>query len=197
MNLKLRRLWIQLTSDKKRFGLLLAVVAVGLLLWTRIIVVSNLPRTAIAEDREAAKAKSTVKVPSSTTGITRATIEIDAPPVVTRDPFVISPDYFPKPTALVEMHQEAGKSAVSTAEDAEQLKARRTTQLRALVERFKLEAAMAKGEMAVISGKTYRQGDVVDGDGSESVKFSLAEVRHRSVILECEDRRFELKMATP
>jgi hypothetical protein len=81
------------------------------------------------------------------------------------------------------MHQEAGKSAVSTAEDAEQLKARRTTQLRALVERFKLEAAMAKGEMAVISGKTYRQGDVVDGDGSESVKFTLAEVRHRSVIL--------------
>ena len=126
-----------------------------------------------------------------------AFFEIDVPTGLTRDPFVISPHYFPKPTALVEMDQEAGKSRPPSVEDAEQVFARRTTQLRALVERMKLDAAMAKGEMAVISGMTYRQGDFVATEGSEQIKFLLAEVRHRSVILECEDRRFELKMATP
>lgn len=197
MNLQLRRMWLQLTSDRKRFGLLLGAVLVGLLLWTRIIVVSNLPRTAVAEDGDGAQAGLKTSVPSSAASASKAAIEIAVPAALTRDPFVISPDYFPKPTALVEMHQEAGKSQPPTVEDAEQLQARRTTQLRALVERFKLEAAMAKGEMAVISGKAYRQGDVVAGDGSEPVKFQLVEVRHRSVILECEDRQFELKMATP
>ena len=50
MQLVLRRLWIQITSDRKRFGLLCAMLLIGLLLWGRIIVTSNLPRTAIADD---------------------------------------------------------------------------------------------------------------------------------------------------
>ena len=50
MQLVLRRLWIQITSDRKRFGLLCAMLLIGLLLWGRIIVTSNLPRMAVADD---------------------------------------------------------------------------------------------------------------------------------------------------
>ena len=46
----LRRLWIQITSDRKRFGVLCAMLVLGLLLWGRIIVTTNLPRTAMAVD---------------------------------------------------------------------------------------------------------------------------------------------------
>ena len=48
MNVLLLRLWIQATADRKRFGLFGVLLAVGMLLWARIIVISNPPRTAVA-----------------------------------------------------------------------------------------------------------------------------------------------------
>jgi hypothetical protein len=221
MNVKLRRLWIQVSSDRKRFSLLCAVVLVGLLLWTRIIVVSNLPRTAVADDPAAGapggadkaapgsarKSSRDKSVSTGRGGAKRPIIKVELATAPARDPFVISTAHFPKSTALVEMEQQAPKSGAATAEDAQQVQARRLTHLRGLVERLKLEAAMPTGTgiaMAVISGKSYRQDEWISpapgaasGDGSELVKFQLVEVRHRSVILQWEDHRFELKMATP
>ena len=200
MGVKLRRFWIQLTSDRKRFSLLCAVALVGLLLWTRLIVVSNLPRTAVAEDSVSAAVKAG---PSASAGpiSERPIIKADLDGAPLRDPFVISTVHFPRSTALVDIAQEAGKSQAQAAENPEQAQARRTTQLRALAERLTLEATMAGGAMAVISGKTYRQGDWIastpESEGFEPVKFLLVEVRQRSVILECDHWRFELKMATP
>ena len=201
MGVKFRRLWIQLTSDRKRFSLLCAVALVGLLLWTRLIVVSNLPRTAVADEAQASASEKSA--PGEKQGPINQrpviTTELDAAPA--RDPFVISPVHFPRSTALVDIAQEAGKSQPQGAENAEQAQARRSTHLRALAERLTLDATMAGGAMAVISGKTYRQGDTIatapESEGFEPVKFLLAEVRQRSVILECDHWRFELKMATP
>ena len=65
MSPKLRRIWIQLTTDRKRFGILCAMVALGLLLWGRLIVVSNLPRTAVAEPQGGAPAKGGTASPAS------------------------------------------------------------------------------------------------------------------------------------
>lgn len=45
-----KRGWTWLTASRKRFSLVLSLVIVGLLLWSRLIMLSNLPRTAIAED---------------------------------------------------------------------------------------------------------------------------------------------------
>ena len=60
MMVKLRRLWIQLTADRKRFGALSVLLVLGLLLWARIIVISNLPRTAVADpDRPGSSATAT------------------------------------------------------------------------------------------------------------------------------------------
>ena len=49
MMLMLKRMWIQLTTDKRRFGLFCAALGIGLLLWARLIVVANIPKHAIAE----------------------------------------------------------------------------------------------------------------------------------------------------
>jgi len=47
------------------------------------------------------------------------------------------------------------------------------------------------------NGNMYRLGDnVPDGDGLE-IRFKLVEIRQRSVILDWEGRRFELKMESP
>ena len=47
-----RRFWIQLTADRKRFGMLVGAVCIGLLLWGRLIVVRQPPRMALASEAE-------------------------------------------------------------------------------------------------------------------------------------------------
>ena len=46
----LKRGWIWLTASRKRFSFALTLALVGLLLWSRLIILSNLPRTAVADD---------------------------------------------------------------------------------------------------------------------------------------------------
>lgn len=197
MMVKLRRLWIQLTADRKRFGALSVLLVLGLLLWARIIVISNLPRTAVADpDRPGSSATATTNGGGSDSAARRRlTVVLARSP--DRDPFVISPEVFPKPTRVAELAGEGGKSKAQPTEYPEQAEARLTSQLRALVERFTLEALMRDPALAVISGETYRLGESVPGIGNEEIWFKLVAVEERSVILECEGRRIELDMASP
>jgi len=47
---KLEQLWQQATADKKRFGIFVTIFAVGLLLWGRLILLSDVPRVATADE---------------------------------------------------------------------------------------------------------------------------------------------------
>lgn len=47
-----RRFWTWLNADRKRFSVACLLTLFGLLLWSRLILVSNMPRTAIADDEE-------------------------------------------------------------------------------------------------------------------------------------------------
>lgn len=47
-----KRFWTWLTASRKRFSFACLLVVFGLLLWSRLILVSNMPRTAIADDEE-------------------------------------------------------------------------------------------------------------------------------------------------
>jgi hypothetical protein len=203
MGLSLRRYWIQLTADRRRFGVLCAVIGVGLLLWARLIVVSNIPRTAMANDQAAATgsnkpgAKPTKKGASPTVSSANKTpVAIALADVPRRDPFVISPKYFPKPIMPIVGEPEVGKLGQEPAEEPEQAEARLEAALRTSVDRLKLEASVG-GSMAIINGRTYRRGDVIEGGGNGEFSFRLDEVGQRSVVLLCEGRRFELEMASP
>ena len=214
MTLKLRRMWIQMTSDRKRFGTLCAVLLVGLLLWARLIVVSRMPRTAIADEQSQNRTTQTEKSEKSTTpsndGATHRsvgpTVRIELETQFQHDPFVISPRYFPRPKQFDAAEAEAGKSAPKASEESLQAQAR-VAQLQAQVQKLRLEAAV-NGSMAVINGKTYRTGDTVTAEvagagNGEPVVFRLVEVKHRSAILETpalqwlggKTRRFEISMA--
>lgn len=209
MLVKMRQLWIQLTTDRRRFGALCAALGVGMLLWARLIVVSRMPRMAVADD--AAEMVGKVGRPgtsqnggeptpttSTPTASARVPVALGLNTKAARDPFVISPRYFPRPPQFAEAGQEAGKSSFKPAEDAIQIEARITAQLAAIAERLRLEAAVT-GSLVVIGGKTYRVGDWVEGSvkGGEPVRFRLVEVRHRSAVLECNERRFEIQMTSP
>jgi hypothetical protein len=221
MSLRLRRFWIQLTADRRRFGALCLALCLGLLLWARLIVVSKPPRTALANDalaagkaspsidpdRSAASPEATAsrgadnkvrrsgsEIVDGRAGRSPIRVELSAKPV--QDPFVIDPLYFPKPTPFTDSNQHASKSQSEPVEEPLQTEARLTAQLLALVERFKLEAAIGSS-IAVIDGKAYRVGNEIPSSQGRQVRFKLSEVRQRSVILECEGRRFELQMTSP
>lgn len=202
MPVMLQRLWIQISSDKRRFGLLVGCLAVGLLLWGRIIVISKPPRRAIADDGTVvAKDPKTAKTSAATES--EKSIELndletvyvrlaDAP---ARDPFSINPEFFPKPNLGQESVQEAPKSSTTPAEDAMQVILRRERELRSELERMKLGAVM-KGSpiMAVINGRMYSEGERVPFAGDIGRSFTVKEIRSRSVMLECDGFVFELRM---
>ena len=200
MMVVLRRFWIQITSDRKRFGVLCAMLAIGLLLWGRIIVTSNLPRTAVAggDDSNPLRpviANSTGGGPSDKPDAVVKRVQLARLP--NRDPFRISASHFPKPTPVDALTQDHPKLHPDAAENLEQQEARLTAELRVIVERFRLEAVMQGRPMAVINGKTYRLHGWLPAIGNDQIRFRLVQVGHRSVTLECEGRLFELKMEFP
>ena len=196
----LRRLWIQLTADRRRFGALCATVLLGLLLWARIIVTSNLPRTAVADESAAARDDRSLDgapSPGVSDNRRRAPVNVQLAEFPIRDPFLINDQYFPKPTSLDMLPQDQAKLLEGPAEISRDPEALVAMQLRGLVGRFTLEAVMQGRPMAVISGRTFQLGDSIPAVDNEAVRFRLTEVRPRSVVLECDGHRFELKMEPP
>lgn len=53
MKQKINRAWRQVTADKKKFGILVTMMAVGLLLWGRLILLEDVPKHATADDPNA------------------------------------------------------------------------------------------------------------------------------------------------
>ncbi len=196
MQLVLRRLWIQITSDRKRFGLLCAMLLIGLLLWGRIIVTSNLPRMAVADPPVNVGTKPPGGGrPGGTDNHAMRTVTVTLARTPNRDPLLISTKHFPKPTPVELLGQDNPKFGPNAA-DGEQAEARFTEELRQLVGKLRLEGVM-QGTMAVISKETFRLDDWIPAGKPGQALFHLIEIGHRSVTLECEGRRFRLHMDYP
>jgi hypothetical protein len=198
MMVTLKRFWVQLTADRRKFAALCVMVGLGLLLWARLIVISNMPRTAVAEEEAAVASAAPVlpaPAPSDKPGPGRVQVALADRPE--RDPFIICPTHFPKPTSDGNLAAEAAKLPSQQAEDPQVAEARLKARIQGLVDRLTLDAAMSTASLAVIDGRTYRQGSRLPAVGDEQVVFLLEEVRQRSVVLVYEGRRFELNMSVP
>ena len=195
----LQRFWIQITADRKRFGMLMVMLGVALLMWARMIIIAQPPRTAVADDAELRSSAEDTKARPAAPAGSRASDQIidvalfDRPE---RDPFRISSTHFPKPTPPVIQAREHEKSGLTPAEEARRAEEQRTAALQSMVDRLRLEAVMQGTPMAVINGRTYRIGSEVRVPGAVSAIFVIAEVRTRSVIVTSEGRQFELRMAS-
>ena len=179
-----RRLLVQLMADRRKFGLLCALAAVGLLFWARIIVIKNLPRAVMADGEQAllATADEPGKALSSDNQAQLSrTVVLEVVPG--RDPFALNSMWFSGLEEDASLSNDQPKSALRTSEDPEQV-----------ISHLRLEAVMQGSPMAVISGRTYRPGDLIDSQDSGSIRFVLVEVQRRSVVLEHAGRRYELRM---
>lgn len=181
----LRRWWVQMTADRRQFSALCTLLVLGLLLWTRIIVISRMPRTVVADD-PALMAENAAGDVDGGVGTSGAPITIALAIEPGRDPFRIDSGHFPVPVVESPTEQEQPKSAAAPSEEPS-----------SLVRQLRLEAVMRRNPMAVISGRTYRVGDEIVLGEEASYNFRLVEVRERAVVLEHDGKRYELTMSIP
>jgi hypothetical protein len=168
----MRKLWVRLTADRRRFGLLCGLLFVGLLLWARIIVIARPARTAIAEPvletRVAAiLTSSTVVYP----------VTLDSEPL--KNPFSVHESSFPIQFEMTDNTTYTNQNKATSAEAD-------------LIATLQLEAVM--GEMAMINGRVIQIGDEVGLHNSKN-PLRLVEVKGRKVIISAGEHRYELSIA--
>jgi len=193
----MRRLWIHLTADRRKFAMLCAAVSMGLLLWARLLVVSNYPRTALAEPVDAPAATDEGGRGAKNAALAEPQVRIALDGRVTRDPFRIDASAFPLPIEESGSRADVEKSIAEPAENQSEIARRLMARAQSLADELSIEAVMPTAALAVIDGRTIRVGETFSVGRDEMVEFLLHEVRQRSVILGVGDHRFEVSMRLP
>ena len=173
MKRKLKRIWQQVTADKKRFGMFCSLLLVALLLWARIIVIARPPRTAVAD-----QVASSAIVPVKHSGDHAIVVFLDDSP--RKNPFTVNSWAFPE---------------VNGTSDNAPLKVTQghPSSTPQVLHEFQVDAIL--GDLAMINGKVYQIGDVLIGSGS-SIPMRITGVEGRTVIISAGDRRYELTIAS-
>jgi hypothetical protein len=172
---RLKRMWLQMTNDRKQFGIFCTLLLVGLLLWARIIVIARPPRTAIADEQITATVASYVASDNH-----RASFPIWLDHEPSRNPFHVSNEAFP---VVMPSTDNVTVHAVQNGNDVEQQ----------AIAALQLEAIM--GELAMIDGKVFHEGDVVFATSMPD-PLTLVKVHRSSVIISAGERRYELTIAS-
>ena len=158
--LSIRRLTLQLTADRRRFGVFCGLLVVGMLFWTRLIVIQDMPRVAMADHVEETDSMSENNVVPTTQTVKRV-VELPEGPI--RNPFRVNPDYYPLQAEIEKSPNEHSKSEALS-----------TDMVRSALMSHQLEAVM--GTVAVVSGQTYRVGMPVRDISGGGHQIELAEV---------------------
>ena len=176
--LAIRRLSLQLTADRRRFAIFCGLLAVGMLFWTRLIVIQDMPRVVMADPTD-----QTIKTSENNTvqraALAKRVVLLPEGPI--RNPFRANPHYYPVLEDNSESPNEDSKS-----------EARPADIVRSALVSHRLEAVM--GTVAVISGQTCRVGSAVRDLTGGNHRIELAEVRDRSVIIRCGDVQCVLRL---
>ncbi len=170
----LNRLIQQVTADKKKLGIMICALAIGLLLWGRLLL-QGVPRTATADDPETQTQATNNPPPTSDQNDrsykNRPVIHVDLPASPGRDIFGIDPSRYRR-TPGAGLNDIGPKSAQVTPDVESRIAVVRTeaTELR-------LESVLAGARpRAYINGRLLAPGDEYEG-------FTLIQVTDRHVLL--------------
>lgn len=190
MKTKLYRLWRQATADKKKFGLMVMCLAVGLLLWGRLLLIEKVPRIATADpSADEADAGEPDAEPDESGAVDRRLLEplpevrVTMSERLALDLFAFRHNrYRPLPSG------DIGARAVQPGEGAVDEQVRRR-ELEEMVKDLRLQSVI-QGDVpiVVINGKVLRQGDSIDG-------FELVAFGTRSARVTREGQTFNLTLS--
>ena len=182
MNATLRRMLRQLTADRRKLSLMVCLLAVGMLLWGRLLL-KQLPKSAVADP----KARNTLKVsPVDKASHGKAdsgprTVSLDFSTDLDRDLFALDSRFFPidepvEPKLVMEPKLPADNTNALLAQVREK---GRALQLQSVL--------MGTEPRALLNGQLLRVGDKIRG-------FELKEIKSRSVVLEMTGIQIEISM---
>lgn len=187
MKKKMNRVWRQVTADKKKFGILVTVMAVGLLLWGRLILLEDVPKIATADPTE--QAQTATQTPGNT-----GEAADDAAPVLPPLPTVavtlsedLPLDLFTfrhnryKPLPVEESGNEAVQPEGLTDDERkrELVESARSLRLQSVIQ--------GASPAIVINGEVLRVGDSIEG-------FEIVSINDSSAKLTRDGLTFLLKM---
>jgi hypothetical protein len=191
MKKKLNRMWRQATADKKKFGILVTCVAVGLLLWGRLILLEDVPKIATADDPVAPGQNDESATPLEGAASTSAapllpvlpSVEVSLSEDLPLDLFAFRHDrYKPLPQ---EDSVDPGVQSDGKPDDE------RKRELVDLARSLRLQSVIQGSAPAiVINGEVLRVGDSIEG-------FEIVSFNERSAKMTREGLTFLLKMWSP
>lgn len=184
MKKKLHRAWRQATADKKKFGILVTMLAVGLLLWGRLILLEDVPKIATADPN--AQVTGTSDPASSQASSPAAVlpplpeVRVDLSEDLPLNLFAFRHNRY-KPLPAEDSRGRASQLTGSTDDE-------RKRELVELARSLRLQSVIqGKSPAIVINGEVLRVGDSIEG-------FELVSFNERSAKLTREGLTFLLKM---
>jgi hypothetical protein len=185
MKNQLDRLIKQITADKKKLSVMLCALAIGLLLWGRLIL-QGVPRTATADDPDTHKQAIKNTDPASNKAAaslkTQPVVHIDLPSSPGRDLFGIDPSRYRR-TPWGQQNDIGPKSTQVTPDVDPRVDAVRQEALELSLE----SVVTGSRPRAYINGRLLAPGDEIDG-------FTLLQVTDRHVLVTKYDLIIRLRM---
>ncbi len=164
----------QITADKKKLGLMICALAIGLLLWGRLLL-QGVPRTATADEKhktaQAADNGSDQAATSAKSAKPLPVVHVDLPAAPGRDPFGLDPSRYRR-TPGTRTTQSDPKSAQVTPDENPQIAAVRHEAME-----LRLESVVTGTRpRAYINGRLLAPDEEIEG-------FTLIQVTDRHVLL--------------
>jgi len=188
MSLDTSNIMRQLTADKKKLSVMLGLLAVGLLLWGRLLL-KDVPKTATASPPVAASAPASGGASPARAGADQPedtryamTVVMDIPSELPRDVFAMNTAGYRRVKTVATQKYEP-KAPPQTTDMAF-----RRAQVREAALDLRLEGVIVGEQPAVIiNGQLFQQGQTVEG-------FVIEKIGDRNVVLEMDGVLIRLSM---
>ena len=185
--MNLQKIKQQILADKQKFGVVMVLMAIGLLLWGRLML-KSVPRTAVADPKEeAALVTDAESLISASTDPVIPVVTIKDYGTVDRDLFAFDPVFFPSLQAREIAAESLEKSTPNQADEQLQ-RQQHVLVVRAEARSLKLQTTLlGTRNRAMINGELLEEGQMIQG-------FVLREVGSRKVTLVKDDVEVVLEM---
>jgi len=175
------KLWRQATADKRKFAAMVILLAVGLLMWGRLLL-KEVPRSAVADPSTLAVTADVAEPVVPVATIDLSTVVVDVPQSLTRNIFTVDVSGYPRVVRDEEINEEEKSSpAVVDVPD-------RVDVVKQAREELTLQSIVSGNEpYALINGQLLKAGQQYLG-------FRLIEIADRYVVVEKNQVRIKLSM---
>jgi len=178
---QLQRYWKQATADKRKFAAMVILLAVGLLMWGRLLL-KDVPRSAVADPDELVVATEPDKAPELAAPIDLSSVRVDVPQTLARNLFTWNAASYPRVVREDEAKQEE-KSGQAVSDEPV-----RVDVVKQAREELNLQSIVSGHEpYALINGQLLKAGQSYLG-------FRVLEIADRYVVVVKNEVRIKLGM---